>query len=47
MMAGMAITAFSVSLTARFHEVDIAGVAVKALTEEGHHRLNQKKTGNI
>lgn len=42
---GIIRTAFPDSLSARIHEADIAAVAVKALTEEGHHRQTYDLTG--
>ncbi|WP_431088642.1 SDR family oxidoreductase [Paenibacillus sp. 8b26] len=38
-------TAFPDSLSARIHEADIADVAVKALTEEGHDKRTYDLTG--
>ncbi|MDP1420242.1 hypothetical protein Q8G35_18075 [Peribacillus simplex] len=40
----MAITAFPDNLTARIHEADIAGIAVKALTEGSNHRQTSDLT---
>lgn len=42
---GIMRTAFPDSLSARIHEADIATVAVKALTEEGHHKKTYALTG--
>lgn len=42
---GIIRSAFPDSLSARIHEVDIATVAVKALTEEGHHEQIYDLTG--
>ncbi|PRS03222.1 SDR family oxidoreductase [Bacillus halotolerans] len=42
---GIIRTAFPDSLSARIHEADIAAVAVKSLTEEGHHKQTYDLTG--
>ncbi|ASR47604.1 hydroxylase [Paenibacillus kribbensis] len=43
---GIIRTAFPDSLSARIHEADIADVAVRALTEEGHDKRTYDLTGS-